>query len=155
MGLNTGWVKNWLASALTLGALGFSMATAADELPQVQRYGDTEFMTGGIGMHQSQAMRTLADQYSLQILLLERDNGSNAYSAGEEVLIRDSSGNEVLRTIADGPILLVDLPAGAYTLTGLRHGQAITRAVMLRGDENATVTLVWPESHGEEGYSLR
>ncbi|MBK7663329.1 MAG: carboxypeptidase regulatory-like domain-containing protein [Sterolibacteriaceae bacterium] len=119
---------------------------AGDPLPPEHTQGAVHYRSGGIGEVESTAMKAVANRYPLEVLFAERDeSGTAAYEAGAGIAIRDASGKEVLGTVSEGPFLLVRLPAGRYTLTASRNGDAKTRTVTL-GPRHVRVVFEWGSS---------
>ena len=100
------------------------------------------FMTGGIGREEVEAMRRVAKQYPLQVLLSEGRHGTALTDVA--VNITDSAGNIVFKIQHAGPLLYVKLPAGDYKVSGnyngLKQAQKITLATDVKSQK---VYLNW------------
>lgn len=112
----------WLALLLSL-----SPALAQDGL-QVQEQQGVRYVSGGIGLDEREALRSLERNFNLK-LTFAMDTGS--YLAGIEVRIADGDGNPVLTAISDGPIFLADLPAGRYTVAVTAEDETQASSVQL------------------------
>ncbi len=114
---------NFVLSLLAIGMLQAIPALAADPsaLPPAQTQNGITYVTGGIGETESNAMKAAAGHYDLMLTFAER---SGAYLADVKVNIADRSGDSVLDLVS-GPILLVDLPAGRYTVRADVEGKPI------------------------------
>ena len=120
---------------------------AADPLPPEHTRGAVVYRSGGIGAGESAAMQAAAGRYPLEVLFAQRDeSGAAAYEAGARLAIRDAGGKEVLSTVSEGPFLLARLPAGRYTLTAWRNGNAKTRTVTI-GQQHVRVVFEWGQDH--------
>ncbi|RJG01582.1 hypothetical protein [Noviherbaspirillum sedimenti] len=119
-------------------------ATTVGVKPQQTKDGVT-YMCGGIGEDESTYMKqTAARDYDLMMTFAEK---SGNYVADVNVSIKDAHGKSVLDTTCDGPILLVDLPAGGgYRIHAETGGQAIDRTVLVKGGKAPTrqLTFAWP-----------
>lgn len=84
-------------------------------------------LSGGIGDEELEQLRNVEDRYSAKVMFVG-ENGM--YLTDVHVSIRDSHGSEVEQLVTKGPVLLVDLPEGSYTvhaeLDGYVREQAIT-----------------------------
>jgi hypothetical protein len=72
------------------------------------------FISGGIGSEEMDAVNQERSRYDLAILTAAK--GSGAFLSDIHIRITDAHDVQVLETVMDGPWLLVDLPAGRYTI---------------------------------------
>ena len=86
--------------------------TPAPSLPAPHTLGSVQYRCGGIGSDESQALRAAMPQHKLSLLMARSDG---AYLA--DVAIRLEGANVAAHFTADGPVCLLDLPDGTYTLT--------------------------------------
>lgn len=98
------------------------------------------FASGGVGAEEAAAMRAAASDYSLEILFASRQG---AHLSGVEVRIARTDGAEVLDTTSQGPMLLVDLPPGTYTLEASVGGASQTRRFTVADDTRSRLDLRW------------
>ena len=128
-----------LSTLALLVGIGVAVGTWAGEtgMPAMQHAGQVAYVTGGIGVTQSDAFKREVKNYPLALEIVQHEGGKNLYAAGADVRIVDAHGQVVLQAVADGPFVLVDLPAGRYsvdvTLDGHVKHQSVTVA------ENASV----------------
>ena len=101
-----------LAGACAVGAFA---AQAQSAMPQWQGAGEARYVCGGIGSDESTAMRAAMKDHPLALLFARADG---AYMANVEVAIKsgDAGTAAALAWRASGPVCLVDLPAGRYTI---------------------------------------
>jgi hypothetical protein len=104
------------------------------------------YLSGGFDREEALAMQAEARSYPLSLV----------FSAGEhkdpvadvKVTIKDAAGKLLLDTYATGPIMLVTLPAGRYTITAQKStpGPLLQQSaqVAARGEER--VGFHWPQS---------
>ena len=104
-----------LACACAVAAAGAARA----QVPPMQVAGAARFVCGGIGSDESTAMRAAMKEHPLS-LLFARAGG--AYLADVAVVILGANGAPVLSLRASGPVCLVDLPAGRYTVEATMDG---------------------------------
>nr|WP_231973565.1 carboxypeptidase-like regulatory domain-containing protein [Variovorax sp. HW608] len=96
--------------------------------PSMKALGAARYVCGGIGAEESSAMRAAMKDHPLS-LLFARESG--AYLADVQVTVTDAQGSTALSMRADGPVCLVDLPAGRYTVEAASEGVAKTQVVSL------------------------
>lgn len=104
------------AGAVVLLASAFAAMApvhAQGAMPALQSRGTGSFVCGGIGSDESSAMRAAMKQHPLS-LLFARPNGD--YLADVEVRVKDGTGATAMAFRAGGPVCLIDLPSGSYTI---------------------------------------
>jgi hypothetical protein len=99
------------------------------------------YVCGGVGQADQQAMKAQAGQHSV-MLTFAVSNG--AYLADVDVQIAGPKGAVVLSARCDGPIMLVDLPAGTWHVTARVNGQSRSKTVIAVAGRNTQATFVWP-----------
>lgn len=100
------------------------------------------FICGGVGEADQQAMKAQAAQHDLMLTFAE---STGAYLSDVAVQIRDLRGGVVLDTICHGPIMLVDLPrAGRWRVTAQVNGASREKTVATTAGHTTRVSLTWP-----------
>ena len=103
---------------------------------------DANFVCGGIGEGDQQAMKAQAPQHDLMLTFAE---STGAYLADVAVQIRNSTGAVVLDTTCPGPIMLVDLPrSGRWHITAQINGERRDKTVATSPGHRAQATFTWP-----------
>lgn len=101
---------------------------------------EVAFITGGVGASGRSEIEAVQDQYSLK-LVFAYTNGD--FLAEVKVVIRDAAGNTLVSTDADGPWLLVKLPAGSYQVAATVDGETKTEQVSVPASGLKTVNMLW------------
>lgn len=96
--------------------------------PSMKSAGAGRYVCGGVGAEESNAMRAAMKDHPLS-LLFARPGG--AYLADVQVTVKDAQGGTALAMRTDGPVCLVDLPAGRYTVEAESEGVVKTQVVSL------------------------
>jgi hypothetical protein len=112
-------------------------------LPPIQSQGQIEFLTGGIGLDESQAILQEGGKWPLMLELAKASTPGAAYISDVQISIKDVSGTTVLETITDGPYLLAKLPQGKYSLDATYDGETLHRDFTLQ-QRHKKITLLWP-----------
>lgn len=137
--------RSRMAAMLAAGSLalacGMAAAQAPGVLPAVQQQGQVQYLTGGFGHDESEAIKAASSNYPLALTFASTQGG--AYLADVQVTITDAQGNTVLDATADGPFLLVKLPAGRYTVSARFNGNEQTRHVAVPAHGTARQTFTW------------
>jgi hypothetical protein len=124
-------------------AFATATATAAEYLlPGLKTENGITYMSGGIGQAEANAMRKEAKHYPLSMVFSA--NKDNEYLADVHVTIKDKAGNEVLSTISEGPVILLKLPPGRYSIEAEVEGKALHRTVQVQANDERQIAFHWP-----------
>ena len=100
-------------------AAGVFAVQAQSAMPQWKGEGAVRYVCGGIGSDESNAMRAAMKDHPLALLFARADG---AYLADVQVDIKGADGAPSLALRASGPVCLVDIPAGRYTIDATTTG---------------------------------
>ncbi len=138
-----------IAVAVVAGAsLSVSQTAQAQDidgggLPQELHQGDLTFITGGVGLDESQALREAAPHWPLAM----RFTGSGSdYLADVHVQVTDAHGTTILQADSRGPYMLVKLHPGRYTIQATYEGHAQTRTLTLKRGAHERLDFSWNQS---------
>jgi len=131
-----------IASFVVLGGLtasNFVSGVAAEELTAKTSNG-VSYLSGGFGEDERERLRNIAggDNLELSFALQNKE-----YLGGANVLIKDAKGNNVLEAVSGGPLFLVDLPTGSYTVEATAMGKTLKQAVHVTSKGHARVYFAW------------
>jgi hypothetical protein len=105
--------------------------------------GSITYTSGGVSASGMQEMKALENAYNLKLLSAAK---GGAYLAEVNVTITDSNDNNVLQTTTDGPVLLVKMPAGHYTVAAKDvRGYTATQKVNVSSNHLSSYVLRFPE----------
>jgi hypothetical protein len=118
-----------------------------DELSLVEskakESGEVRYISGGVGISGMKTMDEEEHAYNLKMLFVAEPDGH--YLADISVRITSDKGKTVLETTAEGPVLLVRIKPGHYTVSATRAtGFTMTRKVEASGDHLSTYVLRYP-----------
>ncbi|MBO1112984.1 carboxypeptidase-like regulatory domain-containing protein [Bordetella petrii] len=137
--------RSRMAAMLAAGSLVLATGAVAAQtpaaLPAVQQQGQVQYLTGGFGHDESEAMKAASSSYPLALTFASKQGG--AYLADVQVTITDAQGKTVLDTTSDGPYLLVKLPAGRYKVSARFNGNEQTRHVSISAHGTVRQTFTW------------
>lgn len=103
-------------------AMAFAVAflcASAEELA-MKRDGAVSWTCGGVGADERRAIEALKPQARIEVLFVTAKRGG--YLSDARLAIYDARGERVLDVAADGPVCLVDAPAGSYRLEATYAG---------------------------------
>ncbi|MDQ6639714.1 MAG: hypothetical protein M3Z15_08630 [Pseudomonadota bacterium] len=132
-----------LALASTCSALAQPTPGAdpgAPPAPQVRSAGGVEYINGGAG---EEARADIAAQRAAFPLRIVFSVAGGAYVVADHVDVSNAQG-KVLGVDGAGPMLLVKVPPGDYTVVASYGGKSERRTVRV-GRDPATVNWRWPD----------
>lgn len=114
--------------------------------PEVKTYHGISYLSGGIGLEEREALRTMAkeDNLKLSFALRNRD-----YLGGAKILIKDHKGRKVLEAVSDGPLFFAKLPAGNYSIMATAVGKTLKQEARLSPKGQTRLYFIWRESDHE------
>jgi len=154
-------VKHILAAAIVfvlasiVSSPGFAQAGSDSSstpaaLPPVQSQGQTEYLTGGIGADESEAILQEARTWPLVLELAQNGPTRAAYISDVRITIKDGSGTMILDTVTEGPFLLVRLVPGKYSIYASYESKTLHRDVSIGKGGSNKIMLLWPAPENEE-----
>jgi len=112
-----------------VGASALTLVQAQSAVPAMRSEGTVSYACGGIGVDESTAMRAAMKSHPLSLLFARADG---AYLADVSVTLTGAAGAPVnLR--ASGPVCLLNLPAGKYTVEAVTDGMSKRESVTVGG----------------------
>ena len=133
-----------LALLVTCAALAQTASPAVDNgappPPQVRSSGGVEYLNGGAGEEARAAIDAQRGEFPLRVVF---SMASGEYVVADHVDVSGASG-KVLGVDNVGPMLLVKLPPGDYTVDASYNGRSEQRKVRV-ARETTTVNLRWPD----------
>ena len=135
--------------ASVLGAAISVHAAQVDGLPPEHTQGIASFVSGGVSDGEAQRFQAAFKRFPLIVELYEHTGQRDEYTADAHVRIADRHGNTVLDQRADGPFMLVRLPAGDYTVSASLKGHRLPEhKVHVTDSGHAHSVFVFPENAG-------
>ena len=109
-------------------------------LPQIQQQGAVSYVSGGVGLDESQALKREAPHWPLSMSFI----GPTAdYLADVHIRIVGAQGGEVLNVESRGPYMLVKLPPGKYTVHARYKDQEQQRTVTVSAKKSTRADFHW------------
>lgn len=122
-------INNKFASIFITILLGSAaLSNAQTQEVEQQSQPQTEMVSGGIGDSGMDTIATTQKNYNLKLIFSEPDG---EYLADISAVIHDKKGNTVLDTHSVGPIVLVKLKPGTYTLSSTSGKETRTSKVVV------------------------
>lgn len=138
--------------ALTLAGAGLTAAPvvpAQDQLlPPAYAESSVTYISGGVGSGEAAALRQVAPSYPLTLELAAPSGGwRDEYIANAQVEIRDQQGHTLLSTQAEGPLFLIRIPTGHYTVQVAWNGTVRRRGVDVSSDKPQHLFFEFPNDN--------
>lgn len=131
-----------LAAGLMHGTAAWAQADSA--LPAVKTSGNVEYLSGGIGIDESTAIKNVAGQWPLSLVFSVKSGAGAEYATNVALVVRDAKGAVVLETSGSGPYLLAKLQPGTYELHATLAGKVLEQQVQVKARTSTRLELVWP-----------
>ncbi len=139
-------VSTTLVSIFSAVGIAFAvtaMSASTTALPREQVQGSVSYLSGGIGLDESNAIKQAAAQYPLELEFVRKATPKAEYLSNIKVTIKDHAGKTVLETTSNGPFLLAKLPVGQFSVTAERGGEAKQRVVNIKAQGHERVMFEW------------
>ena len=136
--LHRQWIIGGLAAVLA-STLTASLAQTHN-LAEGRTGQDRRFITGGVGLEESEPMKAMANNFSLTVVLAAT---SGAYLADTHVKIMDARGNQVLELQMNSPYLLVQLDPGRYDIEANYKGMVQNRRINIDANSRQRVVFTY------------
>lgn len=134
--------KFGLPIVVMAAALGFSNAGARDLQSLINAH--VEYVNGGFGTEEADALRAEARNYPLELMFSRRGEGERAeFVADVRLQILDGAGRIIVDRASQGPIFLARLPDGQYTISAEFQGRTQTRRIALGSGRRESVSFYW------------
>jgi len=100
------------------------------------------FISGGRTLAEEEAVKRAAQEWPLEIVFYEKDGARERTVENMPVTITDASGKVVFDGISSGPVMLVKLPKGRYTVSTKWDAWEFSRPATV-GDDRERVVFQW------------
>lgn len=128
------------AAAVMLATAGVAQAIPA---PKAVTHGDATYVSGGVGKLEQNAMRGMESHYPIAMTFAKHNQGANEFVAGVKLRVTDRSGKSVVDLSDGGPMLLLKVPDGKYTVRAEYEGHVKTQSVDVTRGHHANLDFLW------------
>ena len=116
---------------------------AIAQLPDVQTQNGIQYLTGGIGSEESDAIKADAHNWSMEITFSEIGPERARWVADIDFQIQNASNQVILKAVSEGPLVLVKLPKGQYTISAINSGVEVHHQVEVKTGGVQKVSIFW------------
>lgn len=133
---------------LAASLVGASFSCTAADLPAVQHTGNNTFITGGIGLDESTAIKGAMKDWPLSVLFVQKDGAQAEYVANVRVKVSDHKGHTAIATESQGPYMLANVQPGAYRVEATLDNKTLQQDVEIKQGKPVKLTFLWPAQAG-------
>lgn len=129
------------AAPVMAQSVGASTPDLAAQGPVIEQSAGVEYINGGASTEARDAIAAMQSRFPLRVVLTGK---GGEYVVADTLTVRDSNG-EVLTIRDAGPLVMVNLPPGRYTVEATYLGRTHTATVQL-SREPRTLNWSWPSA---------
>ena len=122
-------------------ALVMAGGTVLAQPPEVQNVDGVTYVSGGVGDESMAQLTDIEKQFDLKLFLVGQ---SGTYLSDVSIAITDAEGKAMLQTTSDGPVLLVNLPTGAYMIRASKNGNRLNHIINVNLGQLRTTYIRFP-----------
>ncbi len=132
-----------LAAAALLAVGTAAHAAEAGALPAEQEQQGVRYLSGGVDLAESTAIKAAMGQYPLVVEVFHQAGGKNEYTAASELTLTNAQGDTVFSTQLEGPFALLRVKPGRYEVKVGYEGQTKVRRVDVKASGSQRATFVF------------
>ena len=125
------------AICITCSSIAFA------QIPDTQYSQGISYIFGGVGEEESQAILAEAKQWPILLELSQLENGRGVWIFGAKIKITNAQNQVIFDAQADGPYMLINLPAGNYLLEGIYQEVLQKRSIAVKTALPQKISLFW------------
>ena len=131
--------RRLVATPLLMLALGLAQA----QVPPTQSVKGIDFIMGGIGSDESQALHAESKWWPLTIEFSEHTSDGDVWISDARVRIANAMDQTIFDQVCDGPMLLVNLPPGGYTIAAQHKASIKVQKIQVVKGESRRISMHW------------
>ncbi len=140
-------IRTPLSHVLLSACLVFfsSLSLAQAEIPEAKVFQGIEYISGGIGSEESDAMLALGKKWPLVLEFSQDHPQRPLWVADVKVKILDQKKKVIFEALSDGPIMLLKMTAGKYDAEYTFEGKVLKRSLVVEEGKFQKQSVVWPQ----------
>lgn len=132
------------ACLVTAVIINIPRSYAQADIPESQNYQGIQYITGGIGSEESDAMLQLGQRWPLTLEFAQDHPQRPLWVADVDVKITDSKKKVIFSALSEGPIMLIQLPAGSYEIEAKFEDRTLKKKLKIETNQAVKLPIVWP-----------
>ncbi len=135
-----------LSRILLIACLVFfsSLSLAQVEIPDAKVSQGIEYISGGIGSEESDALLALGKKWPLVLEFSQDHPQRPLWVADVTVKIMDQKKKVIFEALSEGPILLLKINPGKYDAEYSFEGKVLKRSLVIEDAKFQKQSVVWP-----------
>jgi hypothetical protein len=135
-----------LSRILLISCLVFfsSLSLAQVEIPDAKVSQGIEYISGGIGSEESDALLALGKKWPLVLEFSQDHPQRPLWVADVTVKIMDQKKKVIFEALSEGPIMLLKINPGKYDAEYSFEGKVLKRSLMIEDTKFQKQSVVWP-----------
>lgn len=113
------------------------------QIPSTQYSQGISYVSGGVGAEESQAILDEAKQWPLLLELSQLEKGRGVWIFGAMIQIQNAQNQIIFEASANGPYMLINLPAGDYQIAASYKGVVQRKSVSVKSATSQKINLFW------------
>ena len=122
-----------------------SLSMAQVEIPEAKVAQGIEYISGGIGSEESDALLALGKKWPLVLEFSQDHPQRPLWVADVTVKILDQKKKVVFEALSDGPIMLLKMTPGKYDAEYSFEGKVLKRTLVIEEGKFQKQSVVWPQ----------
>jgi hypothetical protein len=135
-----------LSRILLIACLVFfsSLSLAQVEIPDAKVSQGIEYISGGIGSEESDALLALGKKWPLVLEFSQDHPQRPLWVADVTVKIMDQKKKVIFEALSEGPIMLLKINPGKYDAEYSFEGKVLKRSLVIEDSKFQKQSVVWP-----------
>ena len=121
-----------------------SLSLAQADIPEAKVSQGIEYISGGIGSEESDAMLALGKKWPLVLEFSQDHPQRPLWVADVTVKILDQKKKVVFEALSEGPIMLLKMNPGKYDAEYSFEGKVLKRSLVIEESKFQKQSIVWP-----------
>ena len=113
------------------------------QLPPAQAQKGIRFIEGGVGLNESEAMNADLGNWPLQIEFSQTNGKKAEWISNVYLAIKGANNIEVFSHQVDGPMILLGLSPGSYSIESSYQGQKLITRVQTEIGQHQKIDIHW------------
>ena len=134
----------YVTAWLTLSATTASVLANAASLPSVHESQGVSYVTGGIDLDESNAIKAAMPSYPLVVEVYHQTaDHKNEYTSSATLTLATPQGAQIFQATLEGPFALVQAKPGHYEVTVALNGQVQHKRIDVKAKGSTRATFVF------------
>ena len=116
---------------------------AVAQVPDAKYSAGIAYISGGVGLEDSEAILAEAKQWSVLLELSQLEGARSVWIFGAQIKIVNAKQKVIFDAQAEGPYILINLEPGEYVLQATYQGVEQRRNISLKPSQSQKIAISW------------